>query len=350
VGEGHLSSSVLRRGVIDSNNNITLETPAQTCRALTQVMDAKFDTSMLRQTLQDLNALGPLEETLIEHIGDTFNLTELNQELEALRSEAASPEAWQNTKDTLMMLIGSNYRLSIPQNMTVSEAVIFPISQNESHGLEDIRLVQFTDEDGSKTIYGTYTAFNGETSFPTLMQVRGTEYLQCNAMAGRYARNKGMALFPRRINGKYVMSGRLDGENLFILESGNILVWNQGRLSEKPQFWWEFSIIGNCGSPIETEKGWLLLTHGVGPMRQYCIGASLLDLDDPTRVIGRLEEPLIMPTDDERIGYVPNVVYTCGSMIHNNSLIIPYAMSDMVTTFACVDLEELFSSFTSSGS
>ena len=152
-----------------------------------------------------------------------------------------------------------------------------------------------------------------------------------------------MALFPRKINGRYVMSGRLDGENLYILESDNPLVWNEGRLSQEPKYWWQFSVIGNCGSPIETEEGWLMLTHGVGPMRQYCIGAVLLDLEDPTRVIGELKEPLIAPADDERVGYVPNVVYTCGSMIHNGSLIIPYAVSDVITKFARVDVEELLS-------
>ena len=160
-------------------------------------------------------------------------------------------------------------------------------------------------------------------------------------MSGVYARNKGMAIFPRRINGRYVMSGRLDGENLYILESENLVVWNEGRLSQEPKYWWQFSVIGNCGSPIETEYGWLMLTHGVGPMRQYCIGAVLLDLEDPTQVIGELEEPLIAPAEDERVGYVPNVVYTCGMMLHNGSLIIPYAVSDTITKFARVNLEEL---------
>ena len=160
-------------------------------------------------------------------------------------------------------------------------------------------------------------------------------------MAGRYAKNKGMALFPRMIGGRYVMSGRLDGENLYILESDNVRVWNDGRLSQTPRYWWEFSIIGNCGSPVETDEGWLLLTHGVGPMRQYCIGAALLDLDEPWRVIGRTREPLIAPAGEERVGYVPNVVYTCGAMLHNDQLIIPYAASDTLTTFATVSLSEL---------
>jgi predicted GH43/DUF377 family glycosyl hydrolase len=150
-----------------------------------------------------------------------------------------------------------------------------------------------------------------------------------------------MALFPRKVNGRYVMSGRLDGENLYILESDSVRFWNFGTLVQAPKYWWEMAIIGNCGSPLETREGWLLLTHGVGPMRQYCIGATLLDLDDPTRVIGRTAEPLIMATGEERVGYVPNVVYSCGGMIHNDVLIIPYAMSDVITLFASIPLPEL---------
>ncbi|HEX2950488.1 MAG TPA: glycosidase, partial [Armatimonadota bacterium] len=225
----------------------------------------------------------------------------------------------------------------------LSELVIFPVSQNESRGIEDLRLVQFTDDGGTTTLCGTYTAFNGHTIFPTMLIVNGNGSIQSHTMSGRHARNKGMALFPRKINGRFVMSGRLDGENLYILESDNPLVWNEGRLSLEPKYWWQFSVIGNCGSPIETPEGWILLTHGVGPMRQYSIGAVLLDLEDPARVIGELTEPLISPTEDERIGYVPNVVYTCGALLHNGSLIIPYAVSDVITKFAKVNIDELLS-------
>ena len=221
------------------------------------------------------------------------------------------------------------------------------MSQNESRGIEDLQLVRLRDDDGSTTIFGTYTAFNGHTIFPTALAIRGDGFVQSHLMSGQHAQNKGMALFPRKINGRYVLSGRLDGENLYILESDNVLVWNEGRLSQEPKYWWQFSVIGNCGSPIETKDGWLLLTHVVGPMRQYCIGAVLLDLEDSTRIIGELEEPLMSPEDDERVGYVPNVVYTCGSMVHNGSLIIPYAVSDIATKFARVDLEELLSALRS---
>ncbi|MCE5200807.1 glycosidase, partial [bacterium] len=227
--------------------------------------------------------------------------------------------------------------------------VIFPVSQNESRGIEDLRLVKFTNGDGSTNLCGTYTAFNGYTIFPTMLVIRDNGCVQSHSISGQLAQNKGMALFPRKIKGKFIMSGRLDGENLYILESDNPLVWNEGHISQEPKRWWQFSVIGNCGSPIETKEGWLMLTHGVGPMRQYCIGAVLLDLEDPARIIGELEEPLISPADDERVGYVPNVVYTCGAMIHNKSLIIPYAVSDVVTKFARVDMEELLTALRSHG-
>lgn len=343
VGEGHVSSIVMRNGVIDAENNITLAPPNPTRRALPEEIDATFKTANYKRTLHDLGALGPLEELVLDRIGDRVSSADLQRELEHARDDAASLEQWQQTQDNLISLMESNHRLQIPNGADLSELVIFPVSQNESRGIEDLRLVQFTDDGGTTTLCGTYTAFNGHTIFPTMLIVNGNGSIQSHTMSGRHARNKGMALFPRKINGRFVMSGRLDGENLYILESDNPLVWNEGRLSLEPKYWWQFSVIGNCGSPIETPEGWILLTHGVGPMRQYSIGAVLLDLEDPARVIGELTEPLISPTEDERIGYVPNVVYTCGALLHNGSLIIPYAVSDVITKFAKVNIDELLS-------
>lgn len=347
VGEGHLSSIVMRIGMVDAHNNITLEEPAKTRRALKEEPNPEFRTDMVRRTLQELGALSPLAEKVLDRAGEMVSLAEINAELERAKDEAPSLEEWQQTRDNLVSLMESNRRLIVPRASDLSSLVIFPVSQNESRGIEDLRLVRFHEDDGSIIICGTYSAFNGYTTFPTMLFIRGNGIVQTHTMSGRQVKNKGMALFPRKINGRYVMSGRLDGENLFILESDNPLVWNEGRLSQEPKYWWQFSVIGNCGSPIETEDGWLLLTHGVGPMRQYCIGAMLLDLDDPARVIGQLMEPLLMPTEAERVGYVPNVVYTCGAMVHNESLIIPYAVSDLLTTFARVDLQELLSALKS---
>jgi predicted GH43/DUF377 family glycosyl hydrolase len=347
TGEGHLSSIVFRVGVIDADNRITMEDTAPSLRALKPIPDAEFDTNFLRNSLADLGALGPFECIVLDKLGETFSISELRQMLAELRFAAPSTAGFEQTHRNMLTFARSNYRMPIPWDVHPSEVVIFPISENESRGIEDVRLVRFTEDDGAGTIYGTYTAYNGISGFPSLFISNDLKTIASHTMAGKFVKNKGMALFPRRINGNYVMSGRLDGVNRYILESDNVLVWNRGRPSETPKYWWEFSIIGNCGSPVETPEGWLMLTHGVGPMRQYAIAATLLDLDNPAQVIGRSAEPIIVPAEDERVGYVPNVVYTCGAMLHNDSLIIPYAMGDVTTTFACLRVDELIASLKS---
>ena len=205
-------------------------------------------------------------------------------------------------------------------------------------------LVHFTGDDGSVHYYGTYTAYNGSRIFPHLIEYPVGQNIEIHMLTGRCAKNKGMALFPRMIHGRYSMVTRLDNENLYYMESDDVHVWDEARLLCSPKFPWEVIQIGNCGSPIETEAGWLLLTHGVGPMRKYCIGAVLLDLNDPSQVVGRTSEPILVPTGGERFGYVPNVVYSCGGMIHAGNLILPYAMSDLATSIAVIDLQELLDS------
>jgi predicted GH43/DUF377 family glycosyl hydrolase len=341
TGEGHISSIVFRVGVIDKNNHIIIEDASPLSMPLETIPDTEFDKAHFRETLRDIGAMTPSGEAVLDRLGEEFTLPQLEAELERSRASAVSPSDFEECAENMLTLARSNYKFVIPAEAYVSEIVIFPSSENESRGIEDARLVQFAEDDGTTVLYGTYTAYNGFAIFPTLLEYRDPGLVEIHTMAGRYAKNKGMALFPRMVGGKYVMSGRLDGENLYILSSDNVRVWNDGRLAQSPKYWWEFSIIGNCGSPVETDEGWLLLTHGVGPMRQYCIGAALLDLDEPWRVIGRTREPLIAPAGEERIGYVPNVVYTCGSMVHHNQLIIPYAASDTLTTFATVSLPEL---------
>ncbi len=344
TGEGHISSVVFRRGSIDRNNYLVIEEAGQVTRPLADVPDAEFDTSRYRVQLAEAGFLGPLEEQVLERLGLSFSMEELERELLSLRAVFPTEGAWEQTHRNMLSVARSSYKLLIGDDVSVSEAVIFPRSENESRGIEDLRLVLFTEEDGFRHIYGTYTAYNGTTIFPTLMETSDLRVITIATLTGRCARNKGMALFPRRIGGRYVCSGRIDGENLYIMYSDNILVWNEAYLAMEPLHWWEFSVIGNCGSPIETPEGWLLLTHGVGPMRQYCIGAALLDLKDPTKVLGRSREPLIAPEEDERSGYVPNVVYTCGAMRQNDVILIPYALSDHSTTFAFVSLEDLLAS------
>jgi predicted GH43/DUF377 family glycosyl hydrolase len=219
--------------------------------------------------------------------------------------------------------------------------VIFPRSESESGGIEDLRMVRFVDDDGSVTYFGTYTAYNGYRILPQLIESADLIHNSVHTLNGARAQNKGMALFPRRIGGHYVMCSRIDGENLYIKYSDMIHFWESAEVLESPKHPWEFIQIGNCGSPLETPAGWLLLTHGVGPVRRYCIGAMLLDLNDPTKVIGSMDRPLIVPTEEEREGYVPNVVYSCGPMIHGGYLYIPYGISDKATSMAVVPVDRL---------
>ena len=249
----------------------------------------------------------------------------------------------------MLWLARSNYHLLVPENTDPSEIVIFPTSENESKGIEDLRMTRFVDDDGKVTYFGTYTAYNGFRILPQMLETDDFSDIKVHTLNGKYVQNKGMALFPRKIGGLYHMISRLDGENMFMMRSDNTHFWNEAVKLQAPRYPWEFIQIGNCGPPIETEAGWVLLTHGVGPMRQYCIGASLLDLEDPSLVIGHLKNPLIVPEANEREGYVPNVVYTCGALLHGDLLMIPYAVSDSATTFATTSMSDLVETLVDNG-
>jgi predicted GH43/DUF377 family glycosyl hydrolase len=222
----------------------------------------------------------------------------------------------------------------------ISEKVIFPVTESQSNGIEDARFVKF-EEDGPDTFYATYTAYSGKAIRSELIQTHDFNAFRMMPLKGPAARNKGMALFPRKIRGKYAMIGRQDNESLYLIYSDDLYSWGEGVALLKPKFPWEFVQIGNCGSPIELDQGWLLLTHGVGPVRRYSIGAALLDKADPTKVLGRCAEPLLRPESSERGGYVPNVVYTCGALRHNDRIILPYAVSDTYCNFATVQISAL---------
>ena len=240
-----------------------------------------------------------------------------------------------------LMLAQSNYEVQFAPDSRLSERVLFPATPSQSNGIEDARFVHFQNEDGTRIYYATYTAYDGKMILPQFLETSDFLYFKFSTLNGPAVENKGMALFPRKIKGHYAMLGRQDAENIYVMFSDHLHFWNSMQLVLEPSFPWEFIQLGNCGSPIETEAGWLVISHGVGPMRKYCIGAFLLDLDDPTKVIGRLREPLIKPNNDEREGYVPNVVYSCGSLLRGRQLIIPYGMSDFATTFATVPLDEV---------
>jgi predicted GH43/DUF377 family glycosyl hydrolase len=251
--------------------------------------------------------------------------------------------------DKVLWLADSYYEIVFSLDTDISDRVIFPISEYERKGIEDARFVKFVNEDGTYAYYATYTAYDGSLIMPKLLQTSDFYNFKIMPLYGAGAQNKNLALFPRKINGKYAMISRIDGCNNYIMYSDKINIWEKPDLLQTPKFTWEFVQIGNCGSPIETKDGWIVITHGVGPMRRYVLGASLLKLDDPTVEIGRLKEPLLVPNSDEREGYVPNVLYSCGSMIHNNKLIIPYGISDSSTSFAEVDLDELLAKFKEDG-
>jgi predicted GH43/DUF377 family glycosyl hydrolase len=235
---------------------------------------------------------------------------------------------------------GEDVDVTFKNGEEISERVIFPVTESQSNGIEDARFVQFHDA-GRQVYYATYTAYSGRAIRSELIETSDFVSFRLSPLNGDAARNKGMALFPRRINGNYAMIARQDNENLYLIYSKDLYTWDGGQAILKPQFPWEFVQIGNCGSPIELDEGWLLLTHGVGPLRKYSIGAALLDKKDPSRVLARLREPLLRPDPSEREGYVPNVVYTCGAMRHNDKIILPYAVSDTFSDFATIEIDAL---------
>lgn len=235
---------------------------------------------------------------------------------------------------------GDEVEIAFRADDDISECVIFPVTGSQANGIEDARFVEFVDG-GHRIYYATYTAYSGHSIRTELMETRNFDNFRMYPLRGVAVRNKGMALFPRRINGRYAMIGRQDNENLYLIYSDDLYSWDDGQPILRPTQPWEFVQIGNCGPPIETEHGWLLLTHGVGAVRRYSIGAVLLHKDDPARVIGRLTEPLLRPEQSERSGYVPNVLYTCGGLLHQKLLVIPYGIADTITGFATMDIDEL---------
>jgi predicted GH43/DUF377 family glycosyl hydrolase len=242
--------------------------------------------------------------------------------------------------------IGDDVEVIFKPDEDISERVIFPVTESQSNGIEDARFVEF-DDGSRKTYYATYTAYSGRAIRSELIATSDFISFRMSPLLGAAARNKGMALFPRKINGKYAMIARQDNENLYLIYSDDLYRWDDGQAILKPQFPWEFVQIGNCGSPIELDEGWLLLTHGVGPVRKYSIGAALLDKNDPFKVLARSREPLLRPEPSEREGYVPNVVYTCGAMRHNDQIILPYAVSDTFSNLATIKISTLLNAMQS---
>lgn len=342
TGEGHISSITFRTGFLDAKNNITINQPTRYCLEPVQVPNASYRKDLFERKVCELGLTGDFSRSLFQRLPESFTLEELRNGAGAAQQTARERD--QETEAVarkILMLAQSNYEVQFSPRSRLSERVLFPVTPSQSNGIEDARFVRFQNDDGTHTYYATYTAYDGKMILPQFIETPDFLHFKFITLNGPAVQNKGMALFPRKVNGHYTMLGRQDYENIYVMFSDDLHFWYETQLVLKPAFPWEFIQIGNCGSPIETEAGWLVMSHGVGPMRKYCIGAFLLDLNDPTQVIGRLKEPLLKAEGDERDGYVPNVVYSCGSLLRDRQLIIPYAVSDYASTFATASLDEI---------
>jgi len=342
IGEGHVSSIVFRSGVLDRDNTFIFDPTSDYVERPDIRLNQVYDRHLFQLKLNEMEAANEATAHILDQLPEDFTYNELKEKIGALRASPIFSEERQNqTFETMYWLANSNYEMNFRPDHKISERVIFPVSKHERNGIEDARFVQFFDDNGEVTYYATYTAYSGNTILPQLIETKDFIKFNVITLNGKAVKNKGMALFPRKIHGSYVMLSRQDGENNHIMFSDNIHFWQESQIIQEPTRPWEFIQIGNCGSPLETDKGWIVLTHGVGPMRQYCIGAILLDLENPAKIIARLEEPLLTPNEEEREGYVPNVVYTCGAIFHNSDLVIPYGMSDITSGIATVRVSEL---------
>jgi predicted GH43/DUF377 family glycosyl hydrolase len=387
TGEGHISSIVFRTGILDRNNNMTIE-PVGKMLAEADVIKRNFyDKKTFQERLDEMikaeNAIVPVildkpvenpdhangippviigqtkkkhqaediptSAFIMDKLGYNFTYGELMKNLAIAIKKPGISEGQIKILNHVMWMASSHYEINFSIDSAISERVIFPVSATEQKGIEDARFVKFTDDNGEVTYYATYTAYDGIAILPKLISTKDFYNFKILPINGELARDKGMALFPRKIKGKYAMLCRIDGVNNYIAYSDSINVWREAKIIQQPKYPWEMVQIGNAGSPIETEEGWLVITHGVGPMREYNLGASLFDLENPEIEIGRLKQPLMKPNEAEREGYVPNVIYSCGSIIHNEDLIIPYAMSDHSSTYATVNLRELLDVLIASG-
>ncbi|BBY59295.1 glycosidase [Mycolicibacterium sarraceniae] len=340
IGEGHRSSIGFRTGVIDDSGHPKVDPPS----ALATVGLAAptlLDAATFRHELGRLDNVGEAASYVFDALGEWFSRADLERRLTDLEANLSTRGRALATMSEIRAIADRSYGVEFAPPIPISERVLWPATEAESVGMEDARFVRFVDDDGSATFYATYTAYNGSRISQQLLKTVDFRSFTSVPMVGQAAANKGVALFPRRINGRYAALSRADRESNSIAFSDRPYVWEEAQPLQRPVSPWEVLQLGNCGSPIETDAGWLVLTHGVGPMRTYRIGAILLDLDDPTKVVGRLCEPLLSPAPDERNGYVPNVVYSCGALVHADTLVLPYGIGDAAIGFATVPLREL---------
>ena len=347
TGEGHISSIEFRTGTIHADHAITMEEPSRFVTAPKLNPNPTYRKTVFLHKLMEMGFENDWSSAVMTSLGKDFTLSELEAAVRrAAPGSVPLPREGQRTIECVHWLAQSNYEVHFDPSVAVSERIIFPVSSNESNGMEDARFVRFVEDDGRVLYYATYTAYNGRAILPQLLETEDFLSFRALTLNGRAVQNKGMAFFPRRIDGRYAMISRQDDENLFLMFSDNPHFWSDPQLLRRPSHAWESVKIGNCGSPIETEAGWLVITHGVGPMRKYSIGAILLDLHDPSKVLAELREPLLQAVGADREGYVPNVVYTCGALLHRGRLILPYGMSDTATTIVTIPLDELLATLT----
>jgi len=350
LGEGHQSSITFRAGVVDAGGGIRVDSATRYAVVPEVHPNPSYDKPLFEKKLYELGLWEPFTREVLSELDERFTLQALEEAVNRRLHHAWGGERDYGTlANGIMGLARANYEISFTPDQALSERIIYPATQAERKGIEDARFVEFHDEQGDSTYYATYTAFDGEVFYPQLLETRDFLRFKISTLNGPAVQNKGMALFPRKIDGLYAMLSRQDNENLYIMFSDMLHFWYTKQLLMRPSYPWEYVQLGNCGSPIETEAGWLVLTHGVGAMRKYAIGAILLDLRKPGRVIGRLREPLLSPNGNEREGYVPNVVYSCGAAVHAGRLIIPYAMSDYASSVATVALDTLLEALLHNG-
>lgn len=340
IGEGHRSSIGFRTGVVDSAGGLSVDECAHWATVGTTVA-VLLDANVFRVELARLEEGGEAAAYVLDALGDRFIGAELVRQLAKLQNHLSTRGRAHETIAEIRAIAERTYGIEFPSQTSISERVLCPSMPAEAGGMEDARFVRFVDDDGSVTFYATYTAYSGTHISQQLLKTRDFQTFVSTPLVGRAAANKGLALFPRRIGGRFVALSRADRESNTIAYSDRPFAWTSAVPCQQPLQTWEVLQLGNCGPPMETDEGWLVLTHGVGPMRTYRIGAILLDLEDPTRVLGRLAEPLLSPAFDEQNGYVPNVVYSCGALIHADKLVLPYGIGDAAIGFATMPVPEL---------
>ena len=343
IGEGHHSAICFRTGVIDSRGELTIDAP-HAFPEIASISRGLLENEIFHAKLREADLDGATAASVLDGLGETFSYEELEVAIDQLLQQSDLRPNADETGRALRSIAECIYDANFAASLDLSRRVLWPATAAESHGVEDARFVRF-DDDGVIRYLASYTAFDGNNVSQQLLETSDFQSFHSLPMAGIGAQNKGMAFFPRRVDGRFMALSRYDRESNSLAVSDSPTSWDDVVSLQVPVYPWELLQLGNCGSPIELPEGWLVLTHGVGPMRTYGIGAILLDLDDPSKVIAQLDKPLLLPEAGEQDGYVPNVVYSCGSLVHNGNLYLPYGISDQAMSYVTIDIQALIEEF-----